>query len=137
MDLEIAEQEREGVTILSPHGRLVIGPELEQLRARVQALVASGKTRLILDLAAVDYIDSSGLGQLVVCHTTLNKPGGGLRLLHLNSRNMELMVITKLYTVFEIFDDEMEAVNSFFPDRRIRKFDILSFVESQKGKAKR
>jgi anti-sigma B factor antagonist len=81
----------------------------------------------------VDYIDSTGLGTLVICFTTLCKAGGKLALLNLSRRNIELLVYTKLATVFEIFADEQEAVNSFFPDRAIRRFDILDFVQ-QEGK---
>ena len=80
----------------------------------------------------MDYIDSTGLGALVICFTTLRKAGGELKLLNLSRRNIELLVLTKLTTVFEIFSDEQDAVNSFFPDREIRRFDILEFV--QKGK---
>jgi anti-sigma B factor antagonist len=79
----------------------------------------------------VDYVDSTGLGGLVISFTTLRKSGGALKLLNLSRRNIELLVLTKLTTVFEIFDDEQEAVNSFFPNRKIRKFDILSFVREQ------
>jgi anti-sigma B factor antagonist len=79
----------------------------------------------------VDYIDSTGLGAMVVCYTTLRKSGGALKLLNLNRRNIELLVLTKLSTVFEIFSDEQDAVNSFFPDRAIQRFDILAFLERQ------
>jgi anti-sigma B factor antagonist len=80
----------------------------------------------------VEYIDSTGLGTLVVCYNTLQKAGGALKLLNLNCRNTELLILTKLSTVFELFDDEQEAVNSFFPGREIRHFDILSFVEESR-----
>jgi anti-sigma B factor antagonist len=68
---------------------------------------------------------------MVISFTSLRKSGGALKLLNLNQRNIELLVLTKLTTVFELFDDEQEAVNSFFPNRQIRKFDILSFVREQ------
>jgi anti-sigma B factor antagonist len=67
----------------------------------------------------------------VISYTSLKKAGGALKLLKLSRRNIELLVLTKLTTVFEIFDDEQDAVNSFFPNRQIRKFDILSFVKQQ------
>ncbi len=88
--------------------------------------------RVVLNLAGVDYIDSSGLGMLVNCFSTLEKAGGGMRVLSPSERDMELMVLTKLATVFQVFDDEQEAVNSFFPEREIKKFDILSFVQEQR-----
>jgi anti-sigma B factor antagonist len=79
----------------------------------------------------VDYIDSTGLGGLVISFTTLKKGGGALKLLNLSRRNIELLILTKLSTVFEIYDDEQDAVNSFFPNRKIKKFDILNFVRQQ------
>lgn len=132
MALDIRQREREGITILDPKGRIIVGPEASSLRATVSALNTSGKHDIILNLAGVDYIDSTGLGALVMCATSLRKEGGSLKLLHLNRRNIELMVMTKLSTVFEIFNDEQDAVNSFFPDRKLRTFDILSFVQQMK-----
>lgn len=99
------------------------------MRDAVNSLLARGFKNVILNLAEVDYIDSTGLGTLVICHTTLQKNGGVLKILNLNDRHLELLVLTKLTTVFELFDDELEAVNSFFPERQVRKFDILSFVQ--------
>ena len=80
-------------------------------------------------MKGVDYIDSSGLGLLVSAHSTLNKAGGGLALMHLSKRSAELLIFTKLATVFQIFDDEKAAVDSFFPHREVRRFDILDFVK--------
>ena len=96
-------------------------------------MTESGVKNIILNLEKVDYIDSTGLGVLVMAATTLQKAGGALKLLNLNRRNIELMVMTKLSTILEIFNDETDALNSFFPDRKINRFDILSFVKSQKG----
>jgi anti-sigma B factor antagonist len=87
---------------------------------------------VILNLAGVDFIDSTGLGAMVVCASALKKAGGKAKLLSLNKRNIELLVITRLTTMFEIFDDEQDAVNSFFPGREIKTFDILSFVKQMK-----
>ena len=67
----------------------------------------------------MDYIDSTGLGGLVISYTTLKKAGGALKVLNLSKRNIELLILTKLSTVFEVFDDEQDAVNSFFPNREI------------------
>ena len=80
----------------------------------------------------VDYIDSTGLGAVVMSSSALGKVGGSVKLLHLNRRNIELLVATKLTTIFEIFNDEQAAVNSFFPGRDIKPFDILEFVKTQK-----
>jgi anti-sigma B factor antagonist len=72
------------------------------------------------------------LGAMVMCSTTVRKAGGNLKLENLNRRNIELLVMTKLATVFDLFTDEQDAVNSFYPDREIKKFDILNFVEEMK-----
>jgi len=131
MSIEIAQREKEGVVLLDVKGRLTVGPAAIALRDYLRELAASGKINVVLNLAEVDYIDSTGLGNLVVCYTSLRKAGGRLRLLNVNRRNIELLVLTKLTTVFELFDDEQSAVNSYFPNREIKHFDILSFVREQ------
>ena len=68
----------------------------------------------------------------MICYTTLQKANSTLKLLKLNRRNIELLLLTKLSTIFEIFGDEQDAINSFFPEREIKRFDILSFVQQQK-----
>jgi anti-sigma B factor antagonist len=68
---------------------------------------------------------------MVICFTAMRKAGGALKLLNLTRRNIELIVLTKLETVFEVFDDEQQAINSFFPNREIRRFDILQFIQQQ------
>ena len=132
MALEIHRKEREGVTILDMKGRITVGPEATSLREAVAAALADGLRNLVLNLAQVDFIDSTGLGAVVMCSTTMRKAGGTVKLLNLNRRNIELLVMTKLATVFEIFNDETDAVNSFFPDRKLNQFDILSFVQHMK-----
>ena len=132
MALEIQQRTHEEVVILDIKGRLTLGPEATQLREQVSALAAAGSKNVILNLAEVNYIDSTGLGALVMCATTLRKAGGDVKLLNLNKRTLELLVITKLATVFALFTDEQDAVNSFFPDREIKAFDILSYVQQLK-----
>lgn len=128
MSLTISEREKENVRILDLKGRLTVGEEVALLRERLRNESESGQKKIILNLEHIDYIDSTGLGTLVICFTTLQKAGGELKLLNLSRRNIELLVLTKLTTVFELFNDEQDAVNSFFPDREIKKFDILDFV---------
>ncbi len=132
MSLAIQEREREGIIILDLKGRISVGEEATALRERCASLAAAGKKNLILNMSDVEYVDSTGLGALVMAATTLRKSGGAIKLLNLNKRNLELLVLTKLATVFDLFTDEQDAVNSFFPDREIRAFDILSFVEQLK-----
>ncbi|MGD1094516.1 MAG: STAS domain-containing protein [Bryobacteraceae bacterium] len=128
MAFEIREEVREGVTILNLKGRLTVG-EASTVREKVTQLAAAGRFNVILNLQHVDYIDSTGLGSMVICFTTLKKGGGALKLLNLNKRNIELLLLTKLHTIFEVFSDEQDAVNSYFPGREIKHFDILSFVQ--------
>jgi anti-sigma B factor antagonist len=132
---EIQEREKEGITILDFKGRIAAGPEATALREKVAEVTAAGKRNLVLNLAGVDYIDSTGLGALVVCVTGLRKIGGNMKLLNLNRRNIDLLVMTKLDTVFEVFTDEQDAVSSYYPDRKIKAFDILNFVQQMKKEA--
>ncbi|MBC7927597.1 MAG: STAS domain-containing protein [Bryobacteraceae bacterium] len=131
MALEIEQREREGIVLLDLKGRLIVGEPVSALRERITQLCEMSERKLILNMEHVDYIDSTGLGGMVISFTSLKKQGGLLKLLNVSKRNIELLVLTKLTTVFELFDDEQEAVNSFFPTREIRKFDILEFVRQQ------
>ena len=133
MALDIRQREKDGVLILDLKGRIVVGEEASALRESLQGFISGGKTIIILNLAEVDYIDSSGLGSLVICYTSAKKQGGTIKLLNLSRRNVELLVLTKLTTVFDIHNDEQSAINSFFPNREIKKFDILEFLEQQKN----
>jgi anti-sigma B factor antagonist len=136
MSLDIQQREREGIVILDLKGRLVVGESIAGLRERIREMCDAGHMNVILNLEGVDYIDSTGLGGLVISYTTLKKAGGALKVVNLSKRTIELLVLTKLSTVFEMFDNEQDAVNSFFPNREIRKFDILSFVQQQKESEK-
>lgn len=131
MSLDIRESLREGVVILSLKGRLTVG-EASAVREQCNAVAASGNVNVLLNLEHVEYIDSTGLGAMVICFTSLKKAGGALKLINPNKRNIELLLLTKLHTIFEVFSDEQDAVNSFFPDREIRHFDILKFVQAEK-----
>jgi anti-sigma B factor antagonist len=131
MSLDIRESSREGVDILSLKGRLTVG-EASSVREKITDVIAAGTVNVLLNLQNVEYIDSTGLGALVICFTSLKKAGGALKLVNPNKRNVELLLLTKLHTIFEVFNDEQDAVNSFFPDREIKHFDILSFVQAEK-----
>jgi anti-sigma B factor antagonist len=132
MSLDINQREREGIVILELNGRITMGEEVTRFRQVVQEVAKRPDPKLILDMEQVDYIDSTGLGAVVMSATALGKSGGSVKLLKLNRRNVELLVATKLTTIFEIFGDEQEALNSFFPGRDIKPFDILEFVKAQK-----
>src|ERR1022692_3537126 len=132
MSLEIQQHEREGIAVLEMNGRITVGKEATALREKVAELAAANVRNLVFNLAGTDYIDSTGLGALVMCATTLRKSGGNMKLLNLNRRHIELLVMTKLATIFEIFNDEQDAVNSYYPDRKLKTFDILDFVQHMK-----
>jgi anti-sigma B factor antagonist len=129
--MEFNRRVSDGVTILSLNGKLIVGEATAALKEQIKSLTEHGVTKLVLDLAEVDYIDSSGLGTLVYCFSTFRKQGGTLKLMKLSRRNIELMLLTKLETVFEVFDNEQAAVDSFFPGREVQKFDILEFLRRQ------
>lgn len=132
--IEISTRDREGVKILDLSGKLTVGGASD-LREKVSAETAAGSLQQLLNLKDVEYIDSTGLGTMVICYMAVQKAGGSLKLVNLNRRNLELVLLTKLSTVFQIFNEEQEAINSFFPDREIKHFDILSFVQQQKDGA--
>ena len=132
MALDIQKREREGIVIFDLKGRITAGSEATDLRDHVTQTAQAGTKNFILNLAGVDYIDSTGLGALVMCATSMRKNDGNVKLLNLNRRHIELLVMTKLATVFEIFNDEQDAINSYYPDRKIKTFDILSFVQELK-----
>jgi anti-sigma B factor antagonist len=133
MSLEIVQRDREGVAVLEMKGRITVGKEATALREKVAELNAANNRNVVFNLASVDYIDSTGLGALVMTAMTMRKAGGNVKLVHLNKRNIELLVMTKLATSFEIFNDETDAVGSYYPDRKIKTFDILDFVNKMKN----
>ena len=132
MSLEIQQTEREGIVILEMKGRITVGKEATALREKVAELQASDRKNVVFNLEHVDFIDSTGLGALVISATSARKNGGNVKLVNLNKRNVELLVMTRLVTAFEIFNDEQDAINSFYPDRKIKTFDILDFVQNMK-----
>ena len=113
MSLIIDTREVDHVTLLDIRGRIVLGDEIHTLRDAVRGLLAQDKKKIILNLAEVDYIDSSGVGELVSCFTTVRNAGGELKLLNLTQKVQDVLHVTKLYTVFDIKDDEFTAVKSF------------------------
>jgi anti-sigma B factor antagonist len=133
MSLGIQQREIEEIIILDLSGRLVAGADAADLRRAIDHLEIQRKNRVILNMKELEYIDSTGLGTLVIGHSAVTDSGGTMKLLHLSKRSAELLILTKLTTVFEIFDDEQAAINSFFPGREIKPFDILEFVKSHKG----
>ena len=113
MSVKLSTRKVGDVTVIDAVGRITLGEGSSSFRDTVRDLAAKGDRKLLLNLAEVTYIDSSGIGELVSAFTTVTNQGGQLKLLHLTKRIEDLLQITKLYTVFEVFDDEAAAVRSF------------------------
>ena len=111
--LSIKERQAGNITILDLSGKITIGEGSVQLREGVRKLLDDGKKNILLNLGEVAYVDSSGIGELVSSYTTTNNQGGHLKLLNLTKKIQDLLMITKLLTVFETFDTEQAAVDSF------------------------
>jgi anti-sigma B factor antagonist len=101
------------VTVVDAVGRITLGEGASTFRDTVRDLASNGHKKMLLNLAEVSYIDSSGIGEMVSGFTTVTNQGGQVKLLNLTKRVKDLLQITKLYTVFEVFDDEAAAVRSF------------------------
>ena len=111
--MQIEEREVGDVLILDLSGKLTIGEGDELLKDKVNSLIQQGRRKLVLNLEGVPYVDSAGLGEIVRTYTTVSRQGGKLKLVHLTKRIEDLLSITKLLTVFETYDSEQEAVQSF------------------------
>jgi anti-sigma B factor antagonist len=112
-ELNIRERQAGDVTILDLEGKITIGEGSVSLRSAIRRLIEEGKKKILLNLSGVSYVDSSGIGELVSSYTTINREGGQLKLLKLTQKIKDLLTITKLLTVFDTYDDESEALNSF------------------------
>lgn len=115
MALEILEKDSGGITILEISGRITLGDESQQLRTKLKELLAQGKSRLVLDLAKVGYIDSAGLGTLVGGYTSAYNVGAIMKLANLTKKFHEQLHITKLVTIFDVYNTVDEALQSFVP----------------------
>ena len=113
MALTIASREVDGVTVLDLSGRITLGEGSVQLRDAIRGLIGKGKKSVLLNMGEVSYIDSSGLGELVSAYTTAKNQQADVKLLNLTRKVHDLLQLTKLYTVFDIKDDEASAIASF------------------------
>ncbi len=111
--MKMTTRQIDGITILDLSGRIVLGEGSVQLRDAVKELLTKGQKHILLNLGEVNYIDSSGIGELVSAFTTVKNQGGDLKLLNLTKKVHDLLQITKLYTVFDVKDDEATAISSF------------------------
>jgi len=114
--MDITNKEIDGVSVVALDGRIVLGEESNALRERVKALIADGKKKIVLNMANVKYIDSAGLGILVAAHVSANKEGAALHLSNLGNKFHDVLQLTRLLTVFSVYDSEAEAIRSFGPN---------------------
>ncbi len=113
MQLKLAKRTVDGILAFECNGRIVFGDESGLLREQVKGAIADGQKRIVLNLAEVNYIDSGGLGTLVALHTTAHNAGGTIKLASLTKRVGDLLQVTKLLTVFEVYPSEYEALEAF------------------------
>jgi len=111
--LKMTTREVEGVTVVAMDGRIVLGEESNALREKVKSLVAEGKKKIVLNMDNITFIDSAGLGTLVAAHHSAKGQGSALKLCHLGTKFQEVLQITKLMTIFDVYNTEAEAVASF------------------------
>jgi anti-sigma B factor antagonist len=113
MDLKMRTRDVKGVMVIDLTGRLVMGDACAAIRDEIRDAMGQGSRKILLNLAEVSYIDSAGLGELTAAYTSVKNRDGQLKLLNLTKRVHDLMQITKLYTVFDVYDDENRAVAAF------------------------
>ncbi len=113
MSVKMTTHKNGEVIVIDTSGRLMLGEATSALRTKIRELVDGGSKWIVLNLGEVTHMDSSGLGELIAAHTTITTAGGEIKLLNLGKRVHDLLKLTKLYTVFETFDDEATAVKSF------------------------
>jgi len=111
--LKMTNREVDGVSVVALDGRIVLGEESNALREKVKSLIAEAKKKIVLNMANVTFIDSAGLGTLVAAHHSAKSQGAALKLAHLGAKFQEVLQITKLLTVFDVYNSEAEAVSSF------------------------
>ncbi len=113
MSVKLTTRQVGDVTVIDAEGKITLGEGSSMFREAIRDLAAKGSKKLLLNLSEVTYIDSSGIGELVSGFTTVTNHGGALKLLKLTKRVKDLLQITKLYTVFEVHEEEASAVRSF------------------------
>jgi anti-sigma B factor antagonist len=113
MTVKMTNSEVDGVSVVRLDGRIVLGEESNSLREKLKSMLAEGKKKIVLDMADVKYIDSSGLGTLVAAHVSAKTQGASVRLCNLGKKFHEVMQLTKLLTVFDVYDSEAAALSSF------------------------
>jgi anti-sigma B factor antagonist len=116
MDVNITNKEVDGISVVALNGRIVLGEESNVLRERVKSLIGEGKKKIVLNMANVTYIDSAGLGILVAAHVSAKNQGAALHLSNLGNKFHDVLQLTRLLTVFSVYDTEADAISSFGPN---------------------
>jgi len=132
MALNVDRREQDGVSILHLEGRVTFGPEDNVLNDEIRHALASRRIRLVIDLGGVDRMDSAALGTLLYARAELRRSGGGLALANLHPAHVRTLLVAKLETVFRVFSNELDAVNSFFPDRSVPHCDLPAMLTSMR-----
>jgi anti-sigma B factor antagonist len=124
MTVTVTNSEVDGVSVVALEGQIVLGEESNSLREKLKSLIAEGKKKIVLNMANIKYIDSAGVGTLVAAHISPTTQGASVRLCHLGRKFHEVLQITKLLTVFDVYDTEVAAVSSFEEGVRIHTAGI-------------
>lgn len=130
MSFQVTERMSGGVKVLALEGRLVFGEAVEVFRQKVDESIRGGQVRVGLDLAKTEYIDSSGMGYLVVAHRVVGDAGGKLGMFNLTDRTVDLMLLTKLSEVFHLYENEADAVKGI-EGGDVKKLDLIAYVASK------
>jgi anti-sigma B factor antagonist len=130
MSLQMLHRKKEGIEILYLKGSLTFGQDDLDFRNELNTLLQSGNTRVALNLDDLRELDSTGLATLVFAREQLRKAGGNLALFNLHQSHIELLVDAQLETAFEVFQMEQDAIDSFFPGRKVKAYNVLEFVET-------
>ncbi len=136
MNLQLSHREKEGIRILDLEGHLIEGPPVGSLREAIIMLADAKTLNVILNFARVTKIDAEGAEALFFSQAQVSTSGGALKLLNLSPQHVAPTELTRLEVEFEVFTDEQDAINSFFPNRAVRHYDILNFVEEEEERDK-
>ncbi len=132
MALKITRKEQDGILVLELKGRLTFGQGDMLLNDEIQHALLWRTSRMVIDRAGVEKMDSAGLGTLLYARAELQKAGGELALSNLKRSQMQELLMTRLETVFNIYGTDRDAINSFFPERHVTQYDILAVVASMR-----
>ncbi len=135
MLLEISHRESEGIAILELNGSLTLGQEDLEFRNELDRLKKAGETQVVLSLSGLQKLDNVGMGTLLFAQASLRQAGGNMAIFIAKPSHVALVTEAHLEAVFEVFHDEQDAINSFFPDRAVERYDVLELVKSSRGES--